>query len=166
MPADAIRKQRKPRLSSTARRLETVSFIQLFGIVMPVRCSRCKRLDLECKVASKSESCGSCVASNNSSCNIHGNDPSELRKVLAEKRRLDDEERATLSKLLRLKDQQRSLAARADELFGHEIEIMQEEDRQLRLSPQATAGGPDAPEVSFSWESFLAGGVSPGVGGS
>ncbi|KAM7210619.1 hypothetical protein V8F06_013993 [Rhypophila decipiens] len=110
MPANPV--QKRPHPSSSDRRRETALFIFFFGVVMPISCSRCKRLQLVCKTASKSESCGQCVSAGYARCNVHGNDPSRLRAVLAEKQRFDQEERDTLAKLLRLKDQQKRLAHR------------------------------------------------------
>jgi len=106
---------------------------------MPVKCSRCRRLNLpDCKVASKSKSCGHYIAAGRVaylSYNVHGNDPSVLRKVLDEKKRLNAEECETAlllcdtaSKLLRLKDQQKGLAQRANELFSYKFNIIVEEE--------------------------------------
>jgi len=83
-------------------------------------------------VASKSESCGHCVAASGTvylSYNVHGNDLSVLHQVLDEKKRLDSKERDTFAKLLHIKDQQKSLAAYANKLFGHKLEIITEEER-------------------------------------
>ena len=65
-------------------------------------------------MASKSKLCGHCVAASGTvylSCNVYGNDPSVLRGVLDEKKRLNAKERETALllydmafKLLRLKD--------------------------------------------------------------
>ncbi|KAM7189938.1 hypothetical protein V8F33_009740, partial [Rhypophila sp. PSN 637] len=129
----ANRVQKRPRLTSTERRRENASFILLFGVIMPVRCSRCRRLDLVCKTASRSESCGQCVSACHTGCNVHGNDPSQLRAVLEEKKRLDQEKQETLAKLLRLEAQERRLTSRAEELFGHEIDILQEEERTSQV---------------------------------
>ncbi|KAK4205976.1 hypothetical protein QBC37DRAFT_462379 [Rhypophila decipiens] len=171
---------KRPRLSSSERGRETAAFILVFGVVMPVSCSRCKRLGLVCKTASKSESCGQCVSAGYSGCNVHGNDPSRLRAVLEEKQRLDQEERDTLAKLLRLKDQQKRLALQADELFGHEIDILQEEERSSipGAGSLASEGGPlqsssvvvDSPDwlAGVDWSTIdpnLLGQVGRGSGG-
>jgi len=82
---------------------------------MPVKCNYCHRLNLpDYKVASKSKLCGYCVAASGTvylSYNVYRNDPSVLRKVLNEKKRLNAKEcettlflHNTAFKLLRLKD--------------------------------------------------------------
>jgi len=82
---------------------------------MSVKCGRCCHLNLpDCKVASKSDSCSHYVAARRivySSYNVYSNDPSILRGVLHEKKRLNAKEhetalffRNTASKLLHLKD--------------------------------------------------------------
>jgi len=101
--------------SLTKRCITNVKFILTFGIIMPVKCSRCRRLNLpDCKVASKSESCGYYVAVSGIiylSYNVYGNDPSVLHRVLNKKKRLNAKEcetalllRDTAFKLLRFKD--------------------------------------------------------------
>ena len=101
--------------SSTEHCITNVKFILTFGIVMPVKCNRCRCLNLpDCKVASKSELYGYCVAAGKTaylSCNVYGNDLSVLCGVLDEKKRFNVKERETallfrntVSKLLRLKD--------------------------------------------------------------
>jgi len=82
---------------------------------MLVKCSYCCCLNLlDCKVASKSKLYNYCVAASRTaylSYNVYGNDPSVLRGVLDEKKRLDAKERETALllrntafKLLRFKD--------------------------------------------------------------
>jgi len=100
---------------STERRIINVKFILTFRIVMPVKYSYYHRLNLlDCKVASKSKLCGYYMAAGGTvylSYNVYGNDPSILRGVLDEKKRLNAKEcKTTLLlcntafKLLRLKD--------------------------------------------------------------
>ena len=80
-----------------------------------MKCSRYCRLNLpDCKVASKSKSCGYCVVAGGTvylSYNVYRNDLSVLRGVLDEKKRLDIKEcettlflRNIAFKLLHLKD--------------------------------------------------------------
>jgi len=82
---------------------------------MPVKCNYCHYLNLpDCKVASKSELCGHCVAASGTvylSYNVYGNDLSILHRVLDEKKRLNVKEcettllfHNTAFKLLHLKD--------------------------------------------------------------
>jgi len=82
---------------------------------MPVKCSRCRRLDLsDYKVASKSKLYSHYVTAGRTvylSYNIYRNDPSILHRVLNKKKRLNIKEcettlllRNTASKLLHLKD--------------------------------------------------------------
>lgn len=107
------------------------------------------RLSLECKVASKSESCGQCVMVEGkvySSYNVHGNGPSVLQGILDEKKRLDAEERDTLGKLLRLKDQRKALLRRADEVFSYELVILDKEEGQTPpTQPELAAQVPVSP---------------------
>ena len=72
---------------------------------MPVYYSRYRYLDLEYKTTSRADAYSYCVALNALSLyNVRGNDLSILRAVFNEKKRLNQEERDTLAKLLRLKD--------------------------------------------------------------
>jgi len=100
---------------STKRRITNTKFIFTFRIVIPVKCSYYRRLNLpDCKVASKSKSCGHYMAAGGItylSYNVYGNDLSILRRVLDEKKRLNTKEcktalllRDTAFKLLCLKD--------------------------------------------------------------
>jgi len=100
---------------STKRRITNAEFILTFRIVIPVKCSCYRRLNLsDCKVASKSKSCGHYITASRtvySSYNVYRNDLSVLCRVLDEKKRLNAKERETAlllrdtaSKFLRLKD--------------------------------------------------------------
>jgi len=82
---------------------------------MPVKCSRYYCLNLpDCKVASKSKSCGHYIVASGIvylSYNVYKNDLSILHRVLDEKKRLNTKECKTALllyntafKLLRLKD--------------------------------------------------------------
>jgi len=97
------------------RRITNVKFILTFKIIILIKCSRYRCLNLpDCKVASKSKLCGHCVAAGKtvySFYNVYGNDLSVLHGVLNEKKRLDAKERKTALllrntafKLLCLKD--------------------------------------------------------------
>jgi len=99
----------------TKRYITNVKFILTFKIIIPIKCSRYRYLNLpDYKVASKSKSCGHCVAASGTahlSYNVYGNDPSVLYRVLDEKKRFDIKERKTALllhntafKLLHLKD--------------------------------------------------------------
>jgi len=63
---------------------------------MPMKCSYCCYLNLpDCKVVSKSESCGYCVAAGGTVYlfyNVYRNDLSVLRGVLDEKKRFNAKE--------------------------------------------------------------------------
>ena len=82
---------------------------------MPVKCSRCHRLNLpDCKVASKSKLCNYCIAAGGTvylSYNVYRNNLSILYRVLDKKKRLNAKEcettlllRDTAFKLLYLKN--------------------------------------------------------------
>ena len=99
----------------TKRRIANAKFILTFRIIIPVKYSRYRHLNLlDCKVASKSKLYGHCVAAGGTvylSYNVHGNDLSVLYRVLDEKKRLNVKERKTTLllyntafKLLHLKD--------------------------------------------------------------
>ena len=92
-----------------------IKFIFTFGIIIPVKCSYCCRLNLpDCKVASKSKLCGYYMVASGTvylSYNVYGNNPSILYGVLDEKKYLNVKEceialllRNMAFKLLRLKD--------------------------------------------------------------
>ena len=100
---------------STERYIINVKFILTFRIVIPVKCNRYCRLNLpDCKVASKSKSCGHCIVAGGIVYlfyNVYGNDLSILCGVLDEKKRFNIKECETALllcdtafKLLRLKD--------------------------------------------------------------
>ena len=99
----------------TKRRVINAKFILTFRIIIPVKYSHCRHLNLpDCKVASKSKSCSHYIAASRitySSYNVYKNDPSVLYRVLDKKKRLNAKERETAlllhnitSKLLHLKD--------------------------------------------------------------
>jgi len=82
---------------------------------MPIKCNRYHHLNLpDCKVASKSKSCGHCIVAGRTvylSYNVYRNDLSVLRGVLDEKKHLNTKECETALllcdtafKLLHLKD--------------------------------------------------------------
>jgi len=110
-----IKNRRNVTPLSTECYITNAEFILTFRIIIPVKCSRYCYLDLpDCKVVSKSELYGYCIAAGGTvylSYNIYGNDLSVLRKVLDEKKRLNAKERKTAFllrdtafKLLRFKD--------------------------------------------------------------
>jgi len=101
--------------SLTNYRITNVKFILTFRIVIPVKYSRYRRLNLlDCKVASKNKSYSHYIMAGRTvylSYNIYKNNPSVLHGVLDEKKRLNAKERETTlllrdtaSKLLHLKD--------------------------------------------------------------
>ena len=61
--------------------------------------------------------------------NVYRNDLSVLHQVLDEKYHLNSKERNTFTKLLHIKDQQKSLTAYTNELFSHKLEIITKEER-------------------------------------
>jgi len=110
-----IKNRRNVTPSLTERCIANAEFILTFGIVMPVKCNYCRRLNLpDCKVASKSKLCGYYVVASGTvylSYNVYRNDPSVLCRVLDKKKRLNAKECETALllydtafKLLRLKD--------------------------------------------------------------
>jgi len=110
-----IKNKRNVTPLSTKRHIANVKFILTFRIVIPVKYSRYRRLNLlDCKVTSKSKSYGYCVAAGKTaylSYNVYGNNLSVLRGVLDKKKRFNAKERKTALllhniafKLLYLKD--------------------------------------------------------------
>jgi len=61
------------------------------------------KLNLSYKVASRNKLYRHCVKINSPGCNVYGNNPSLLYKVLDEKKRLNVKKKDTLSKIPRLK---------------------------------------------------------------
>ena len=110
-----IKNRRNAAPSFTKRRITNIKFIFTFRIVIPVKCSRYRHLNLlNYKVTSKSKSCNHCIIASKViylSYNVYGNDPSVLHGVLDEKKHLNAKEcKTTLLlhniafKLLHLKD--------------------------------------------------------------
>ena len=81
------------------------------------------------------------------SYNVYRNDLSVLYQVLDKKKRLNSKERNTFIKLLYIKDQQKSLAVCADELFSYKLKIITEEER---LAWEVTVL-----VLKFNWGGFL-----------
>ena len=101
--------------SLTKRYITNAKFILTFKIIIPVKCSRYRHLNLlDCKVASKSKLCSYYIVASKTvylSYNVYRNDPSVLYGVLDEKKRLNTKECETTLllyntafKLLHLKD--------------------------------------------------------------
>jgi len=145
MSANRVQKKSQQR-SSTVRRHNIAAFTDRFGLTMPVDCSRCKRLRLpDCKAADRSSSCQHCLkAGRSSSCNILGDPQSVIQGILDEKRRLDREREATISKLLeaaaaqkeataklaRLEIQSRALEGKAEDAFLREATLLREQEAE------------------------------------
>ena len=73
---------------------------------------------------------------------------SVLRTILNEKRRLDQEKKDTLSKLLRLEVQSRALEERAEKAFSREVEVLEDEERQAAIALGFPTLGGDPPSSS------------------
>lgn len=154
MSANRVQKKSQKR-SSTVRRRLLVDYTDTVGFAMPIDCSRCKRLRLsDCKAADRSLSCQNCLGAGASGCNIFGEPTSVLQGILEEKRRLDQEKKETLSKLLRLEAQSRALEAKAGEAFGREMALLREEEGAAEPSIASLGAGfpisgGDHPPLSF-----------------
>jgi hypothetical protein len=184
---------RQPKFSSTQRRKQLGSFINLFGDVMPRACSSCRRSGKECKVHVRSGRCGACHLSG-SLCDIRVT-KSEWDRLRSERERLlkeiersleaQKEARRALEKAaeneLRLRREMSSLEHQAEEAIAVEeanLGVLERGnevldlplDEGLALSPHtwsAEAGLSDdfwAPSLSTPWV-LSAGGTPPLVQG-
>ncbi|KAK4221428.1 hypothetical protein QBC38DRAFT_129685 [Podospora fimiseda] len=156
MSSNRVQRNTRKKLSSTTHRRIIIEYTEEFGFAMPMDCSRCLRLRLsDCKATARSGSCQNCLKAN-VSCNIFGEPEAVLRNILKEKRRLDQEKKETFSKLLRLEAQSRALEAKADEAFGREIALLQEEEAEeeaesstVTREPEFPISGGDHNQLSF-----------------
>jgi hypothetical protein len=83
-------------------RIELALLIESLGIKMILPCSYCEKHSRPCVVTTeKSSRCNECVRRGNK-CDVQGPSSSDLASLLREQDRLDKEEEATTSKLLRL----------------------------------------------------------------
>jgi len=143
--------------------------IQRTGIEMSP-CSRCERLSLCCIVATDTSRCGECVGSKQK-CDVAGPSLSDWKSLEREERRLDDERRETLAKLLRLDLQQRSLRTRGREMLRRglksldELDAAEEAERVAAAKITVPTGDFDFPEIPLDpveaeafWASLDSGG--------
>jgi hypothetical protein len=114
--------------------------IQRTGIEMSP-CSRCERLSLCCVVAADTSRCGECVGSKQK-CDVAGPSLSDWKSLEREERRLEDERRETLAKLLRLDLQQRTLRTRGREMLRRGLKSLDELDAAEEAEKVAAAAIP------------------------
>jgi hypothetical protein len=114
--------------------------IQRTGIEMP-SCSRCERQGLSCVVASDTTRCGECVRSK-SKCDVAGPSLSDWYSLEREEKRLEEEEKATLAKLLRLHTQKASLRSRGREMLRRGLKSLDELDAAEEAEKVAAAAIP------------------------
>jgi len=109
--------------------------IQRIGVEVP-SCSRCEKRGLQCLVAPDTSRCGECVRSKQK-CDVDGPSVADWENLEREERRLEEEERETLAKLLRLGTQKRSLRQRAREMMKRGLSSLDELDAVERQEKEA-----------------------------
>lgn len=149
-------------------RVDLALVIESRGITMP-SCSTCERAQRKCVVSdADSTRCSECVRQGRR-CDVAGPSSSDMRSVVEELRRLNQEEKETTSKLLRLQKQREFFQDRASEMIRRglktmdELDAAEEEERAAAASSLPTSRpGPGAPNLEpamLDWpdsESFWA----------
>jgi hypothetical protein len=90
-------------------------------------CSRCKKRGLKCLVTPDTSRYGEYIYSKQK-CNVNGPSAIDWESLEKEERRLEEEEKETLTKLLRLGTQKRSLRQRAREMIRRGLSTLNELD--------------------------------------
>jgi hypothetical protein len=111
--------------------------IEEHGFTMVFSCVRCVRLNKRCVKSSDSDRCSECVKMGSCKCE-EAPLPSATawNRLISAQRSLEDEEEATLAKLLRLRKQKKLLSRRAGDFLQRdiseieELERLEEEDRR------------------------------------
>ena len=80
---------RKLQRTSTDRRKDLASFIEIHGDIMPRKCNHCQKDNLVCKVHIKSGRCGNCNDRGHNDCNVRVTE-AEWRKLKVERSKLLD----------------------------------------------------------------------------
>lgn len=158
--SDRVRKRKQK--SSTARRHTRATIASVFGRKM-VKCSRCKSRNLECLLSENSDFCDGCLRSN-VPCDAFGYDDAAVRRLVAQKTLLDQEEQkasdamreanrallSALAKVERLRTQRQSLERKALAMFDQEGEVLREQERR-----EAAAALPTPPLLNLQTPSAL-----------
>ena len=110
---------KKNRLAS---RIEEEGFISVFP------CIRCARLHKVCVKSEGSDRCSECVRMNKSNCadSEMSFSDKDWRKLVAAQQKIEEERRAILAKLLRLKSQNNLLRRRAGDFIARDIKEIEE----------------------------------------
>ena len=118
----------KPK-SSAVRKGELLRKISDNGFAMVFSCIRCARLGKTCVKSDDSDRCSECVKEGGRSRCVEmkpSYSDAEWRRLVRAQHSIKDEEEALLSKLLRLRKQERLLRERANEFISHEFQEVAE----------------------------------------
>jgi hypothetical protein len=138
-----------PPISSTQRRLNLASYIDIYGDVMPVSCHNCRRQNLVCRVHVRSGRCNECNRSNAKDCNIRISE-NEWSVIKEEKDRLQARLEALEREAAEVRRALRENADRAAEAISvEESEIQRLEQQEASLSI-----GPDLAMSPFTWSAM------------
>lgn len=140
-------------------RVELALLIELQGDIMP-SCTYCEAHSRTCVVLKENSSrCSECVR-RGAKCDISGPSAADLRSLIREQERLNEEEEkaasliaATASRLARLRKQRKFLQARGSELIRRGLETMdelEEAEEQERLEAERAGSEKEAASASVA----------------
>jgi hypothetical protein len=138
-----------PSKSSTERRLDLASFIDIYGDVMPVACRNCRIANRVCRVHVRSGRCNECNRSNAKDCNIKISE-NEWSVIKAEKDRLQ-------ARLDALQQEEREVKKALEENAARAAEAISVEEASIQRLEEQEAAVSSLGEVAlspFTWSSM------------
>lgn len=115
------------------------SRIESTGVILAIPCFRCAELGKSCIKSSISKRCSACVRATNCRCVDMASSDLAWKKLIAAQKKLDDDEEATLAKLLRLKKQRKLLQKRAGEFIQTDTKDVEELEKLEQAEEEAKA---------------------------
>lgn len=100
--------------------------VEQSGVISAIPCLRCSQQNKKCIKSEISKRCSECIRDGRCKCVEMASSDLAWKKLLEAQRKLDEDEEATLVKLLRLKKQRKLLQKRAGQFIQTDIKDVEE----------------------------------------